>query len=273
MNFYGLLGEKLSHSISPMIHHKIFSLLNIEGAYKTFEVEKKDLNKFVESLKVLKIKGCNVTIPYKEEIIKYLDEISEEAKKIKAVNTILLKHDKLYGFNSDYHGFNTILVKNHIEIQEKTAMVLGTGGASKAVIALLLDKKIKKIYVVSRIKKLKLNNEDERIEYKTYDEINNIKGDVLINTTPVGMYPNLDQQPVNEIIINNFDVLIDLIYNPRKTKFIKCGEKLNKKVCGGLEMLVGQAIKSSEIWHNTSIEDNIKEILYLYVDEQFKLGE
>ncbi|MDR5588823.1 shikimate dehydrogenase [Clostridium aquiflavi] len=270
MNFYGLLGEKLSHSISPMIHNKIFSLLNINGAYKIFEVEKNNLSKFTESLKVLKIKGCNVTIPYKEDIMKYLDEISPEAKKIKAINTILLKDNKLYGFNSDYYGFNSILVRNNIEVNGKIAIILGTGGASKAAVTLLLDRGIKKIYLVSRSKKSIHLDEDIRIEYRTYEDIGNVQGDILINATPVGMYPNVDNNPVDEKIINNFDVLIDLIYNPRETKFLQCGKRLNKKVCGGLEMLLGQAIKSSEIWHDISINPDIQEKLYSYINEEFK---
>ncbi|AIY81235.1 shikimate dehydrogenase [Clostridium cagae] len=270
MNFYGVLGEKLSHSISPMIHNKIFSLLDIKGAYKIFEVEREDLKKFADSLRVLKIKGCNVTIPYKEDIMKYLDEISPEAKKIKAINTILLKNNKLYGFNSDYYGFNSILLRNNIEANDKVAMVLGTGGASKAAVTLLLDKGIKKIYLVSRSKKSIPLNPDNRIEYRIYKDIGNVKGDILINATPVGMYPNVDKNPVDEKIINNFDVLIDLIYNPRDTKFLQCGKKLNKKICGGLEMLVGQAIKSSEIWHDISINSDIQEKIYSYIDEEFR---
>lgn len=102
MDFYGVLGHKLPHSISPQIHKEIFSLLNIEGAYKIFEVEKDDLCKFADSLRVLKIKGTNVTIPYKEDIMKYLDFISPESQKIKAINTIFLKDNKLYGYNTDY---------------------------------------------------------------------------------------------------------------------------------------------------------------------------
>lgn len=105
MDFYGVLGEKLPHSISPEIHEEIFSLLNIDGAYKIFEVEKKDISKLCDSLRILKIKGTNVTIPYKQEVMKYLDSISEEAEKIGAVNTIYLKDGKLYGYNSDYFGF------------------------------------------------------------------------------------------------------------------------------------------------------------------------
>ena len=230
MDFYGVLGEKLPHSISPEIHDEIFSLLNINGAYKIFEVEKKDINKLCDSLRILKIKGTNVTIPYKQEVMKYLDSISEEAEKIGAVNTIYLKDGKLYGYNSDYFGFGTIIKKYDVELEGKITMVLGTGGASKAVVTYLLDKGVKKIYLVSRNHKNESDYKDDRVEYTTYEEIEEIKGDVIINTTPVGMYPKTGVSPVGENIIKNFDTLVDIIYNPRVTEFLAIGEKLNKKV-------------------------------------------
>lgn len=270
MNFYGLLGEKLGHSISPEIHHKIFELLNIHGAYKIFEVEKQDINKFCDSLKILKIKGTNVTIPYKQEVMKYLDSISEEAEKIGAVNTIYLKEGKLSGYNTDYFGFGTIIDKNNVKVKDETAMVLGTGGASKAVVTYLLDKGVKNLYLVSRTKKDNSDYDDERVEYVTYEEIKDIKGQILINTTPVGMYPKVDASPVEDDVIGNFDTLIDIIYNPRITKFLETGNKLGKKVCGGLEMLVGQAIKAEEIWQEMSINNDVLEKVYEHINEQFK---
>lgn len=269
MEFYGVLGEKLPHSISPEIHEKIFKLLNINGAYKIFEVEKSDINKACDSLRILKIKGTNVTIPYKQEIMQYLDSISEEAEKIGAVNTIYLKDGKLSGYNTDYFGFGTIIDKNNVSVKDETAVVLGTGGASKAVVTYLLDKDIKKLYIVSRIKKDETDHDDIRVEYITYKEIEHIKGNILVNTTPVGMYPKTNVSPVNEEVINNFDTLIDIIYNPRMTKFLELGHKLGKKVCGGLEMLVGQAIKAEEIWQEININDEILDEVYEYINKQF----
>ena len=270
MEFFGLLGEKLGHSLSPEIHHKVFSLLNIEAAYKLFEVERNDLGKFAESLKVLKIKGSNVTIPYKEDIMKYLDFISPEAKKINAVNTIVLNENKLYGYNTDYFGFGTIISKNKVELKDKTIMVLGTGGASKAVIHYLLDNRVKEVYLVSRTKKSVSEYEDSRVKNVTYEEIKQIVGDVIVNTTPVGMYPNIDNSPVGEDIINNFQTLIDIVYNPRLTKFLSIVQNLNKKICGGLEMLVGQAIKAEELWQNRIIDDEVLEKVYNDINERFK---
>jgi shikimate dehydrogenase len=270
MEFYGILGGKLKHTISPMIHQKIFSLVNIEGAYKDFVVKPEDIGKVGESLKILKIKGLNVTIPYKEDIMKYLDFISPEAEKIKAVNTILLKDEKLYGYNTDYFGFGKIISKNEIKIKDEVAMVLGTGGAAKAVITYLLDEGIDKIYLVSRTHKDKHSYDKEKVQCVTYEEIENIKGHVIVNTTPVGMYPNIDASPVGENIINNFNVLIDIVYNPRETKFLKIGKEMNKKVCGGLVMLIYQAVKAEEIWQDISINEVLCEELSSYINKQFK---
>lgn len=269
MDFYGLFGEKLGHSLSPEIHNTFFNLTNIEGAYKLFEVEKENLSKAVEGLKALKIKGANVTIPYKVEIMQYLDFISDEAKKIKAVNTICLKDGKLYGYNTDYFGFGNIIKKNNIDINGKTAMVLGNGGACKAVITYLLDNNIEKIYLVSRRKNAKIDFDQNKVFLKTYDEISDIKGAVLVNTTPVGMYPNTENSVVDEDIIKNFDVLIDIVYNPRETKFLRLGKKLNKKVCGGMTMLIGQAVKSEEIWQQKEFDDSYIDDLYKKFADRF----
>ncbi len=266
MEFYGLLGEKLGHSVSPEIHHKVFEILNMEGAYKKFEVDKENLNKVADSIRTLKIKGMNVTIPYKQDIMPYLDYVSDEAKKINAVNTILLKDNKLYGYNSDYYGFGTILDRNGVNLKNKVAMVLGTGGASKAVVTYLLDHEVCNVYLVSRKKTDIKSYEDDRVKYVTYEEIKHIEGDVLVNATPVGMYPKVQDSPVDEEVIKNFHVLVDIIYNPRKTKFLQIGESLNKKICGGLEMLVGQAIKSEEIWQDMKIDSSVFEAVYSYIE-------
>ncbi|MCE5219930.1 MAG: shikimate dehydrogenase [Clostridium sp.] len=270
MDFYGLIGEKLSHSLSPKIHNTLFKALDIEGAYKLFEVGKEDLGKAVDSLKILKIKGVNVTIPYKQDVMKYLDFISEEAKKIGAVNSIYLNDGKLYGYNTDYFGFGTIIKNNDIKVKDSIAMILGNGGAAKSIITYLLDEGIKKIYLVSRKSKDNSGYDNERIECKSYDDIAQIKGDILINSTPLGMYPHIDETPVHEDVICNFNALIDIIYNPKETQFLKMGKALDKKVCGGIEMLVGQAIKAEEIWQGIPIDNEVTQELYSIFQDEFK---
>ncbi|GAB6168053.1 shikimate dehydrogenase [Clostridium carnis] len=269
MEFYGLLGEKLSHSLSPKIHKLILDYIKQDGGYKLFEVERNNLKAFTDAIKVLKVKGTNVTIPYKEDIIKYLDGISEEAKRIGAINTITLKNNKLYGDNTDYYGFGYMLEAHNITIKNKIAVILGNGGACKGALQYLLDNNICKVFIVSRKPKGNIYN-DDRVEIIDYKALENIKGDILINSTPVGMYPNVDLSPVGDNIIANFNILVDLIYNPTKTKFLLKGEALEKTVVGGLYMLVGQGVKAQEIWQNIKIDKSVIESIYNEISKEFK---
>jgi shikimate dehydrogenase len=261
MEFYGLLGEKLSHSLSPEIHSEILKSLNKNGAYKLFEVEKDSLRKFTEAIKLLKVRGCNVTIPYKKDIMKYIDIVSEEANKIGAVNTIFLKDGKLYGYNTDYFGFGYMLKISSIDVRDKVAVILGNGGASRAVLHYLLDNEAKEVYIVSRNPNKNLF-EFENTKLISYEELNSLSGDILINSTPVGMYPNIEHSPVSKEIVDRFNSLVDLVYNPMETKFLYYGRELNKQRAGGLYMLVGQAVKAQEIWQDTIINDSVIENIY-----------
>lgn len=271
MEFYGLLGEKLSHSLSPKINKIILEKNNTEGAYKLFEIPKDKLDNFVEAVKLLKIKGFNVTIPYKESIMKYLDCISDEATRIGAVNTVMLKDNKLYGYNTDYFGIEVMLKSKNINVKNKAAVILGSGGACKAVITYLLDNGVEKIYIVSRTpESVNLNSINKRILIINYGELKNISGYLIINTTPVGMYPNVDKSAVNNDIIKNFDVAVDLVYNPTKTKFLKIATEEGKVAIGGLHMLVGQAVKSQAIFNDRKISEELINYIYTEVAKDFK---
>lgn len=268
MEFYGLLGEKLSHSLSPEIHFEILNSIKRQGAYKLFEIEKDNLSDFAKALKLLKVKGCNVTIPYKKDIMKELDGISEEAVKIGAVNTIYLNNGSLQGFNTDYYGFGVMLKISSIEVKDSVAVILGNGGASRAVLHYLLDNGAKEVYIVSR----EPNNEEyslSNVKIISYEELKDIKGDILINSTPVGMYPNISESPVSKDIINNFTSIVDLIYNPYETKFLAYGKELNKKIVGGLYMLIGQAVKAQEIWQERDIDQGIIRDIYNKINVKF----
>jgi len=271
MEFYGLLGEKLSHSLSPKINKIILEKNNTEGAYKLFEIPKDKLDNFVESVKLLKIKGFNVTIPYKESIMKHLDYISEEATRIGAVNTVMLKDNKLYGYNTDYFGIEVMIQSKNINLKNKTAVILGSGGACKAVITYLLDNDVEKIYIVSRTpENVNLNSVNKKLSIINYDELVNINGYLIINTTPVGMYPNSDKSAVSKNIMKNFDVAVDLVYNPMKTKFLQMAIEEGKVAIGGLHMLVGQAVKSQAIFNDRQISEELINYIYTEVAKDFK---
>ena len=269
MKLYGLLGEKLGHSLSPEIHEQIFESLNINARYSLFQINRENLPKVIESINVLGISGVNVTIPYKQEIMKYLDFISEEARNIDAVNTIVFKDGKSYGYNTDYFGFKNMLKREKVILQDKIAVVLGTGGASKSVIQCLRDNKVKKIYLVSRSKENIKEYDNTNIVVVSYEELKNINGDMLINTTPVGMYPNINETPVNKDIISNFEVIVDIIYNPKETKLLEIGRDLGLKTVNGMYMLIDQAIKAEEIWQQISIDENISSEIYNKLSKMF----
>lgn len=263
---YGLLGEKLGHSLSPSIHNMIFEELGFEAEYNLFEVNHKDLKNAIDNFKKFEFKGINVTIPYKVDVMEYMDQISEEASKIEAINTITFEGGCLKGYNTDYYGFGMLLKKNNIEVKGKIAVILGSGGASKSVYQYLEDNGAGQIIIVSR------DPEKARDIFKgsksvSYEELNFIEGgDIIINCTPVGMFPNIDVSPVEEAIIGRFSSAIDLIYNPKETLFLKYAEEKGVKALNGLYMLVGQAVKSQEIWNHIEISDEIAEKIFIKID-------
>lgn len=259
MNFYGLFGESLAHSFSPSLHKMIYQKTGIEAAYKLFAFPPSQLKSAIDGIQTLSIKGVNVTIPYKEAVMPYLDEIDRFAKKLGSVNTIEKVNGKLIGHNTDYSGFGLILNRRNWDIKGKTAVVLGSGGAAKTVEAYLIDHGIKQLYIVSRTPERFEDTKNKR--YTNYEEAEKLSGDYLINTTPVGMYPNVKVSPLSETSIQRFDYLIDLIYNPDQTTFLRLGQKNNKQTANGLDMLVGQAIRAVEIWENCSIDEQITEQL------------
>jgi shikimate dehydrogenase len=245
MKKFGLLGEKLIHSKSPQIHKEILKYINREGTYKLIETSKEKMSQYIN-----KYDGLNVTIPYKIEVIKYLNDITDVAKNIGAVNTIY----KGVGYNTDYYGFKKMLNIKNIDVENKMIYILGTGGASKAVHQYLKDNNSKSVIFVSRSKQNK--------NTITYSELNDVNGDIIINTTPVGMYPNIEKSPVNNKILKNFNIAIDLIYNPLETKFLFHAKELGLYTVNGLYMLIGQAIKAEEIWQECDIEIELLEKIY-----------
>lgn len=259
---FGLLGEKLGHSISPQIHSLIFQQLNIKGYYHLFEVKKENLKDAVLGFKALGLKGVNVTIPYKIEVMKYLDCISQEAEKIGAVNTIGFKDNKMIGYNTDYYGFGMMLDKFNVQLENKKVVILGTGGAANSVIQYVLDNNVKDIAIVTR--DLSRVKEDfKKFNLINYNEINLLKEqDIIINCTPVGMYPNVESCPIDKKEISKFNTAVDLIYNPGETKFLSYGRECGLKTINGLYMLVGQAIKAEEIWNDISIDQHITDKIY-----------
>lgn len=299
MKRYGVLGERLSHTMSPQIHKMFFAEVNkffgeysnrIDATYEVVEIARHDFADCKKTL--LAFDGLNITVPYKQDIMQFLDEIDEEAKKIGAVNTIVNKGGKLLGCNTDAFGFGYLLDSNKLNVQDKVVAVLGSGGASKAVVYSLIEKRAKTILIVSRNPKCaykqflhfgsnmiceseiednnlskslyKIGVKNTIIECISYGEMQYMNGYLIINATPVGMYPNVDESPVDMTTVEKFENVCDIIYNPSVTKLCSfglslyhnniaeshCQSKEDAITCNGLAMLVAQAIKSEEHWGN-----------------------
>lgn len=237
---FGLLGEHLSHSFSPLIH----SLL-ADYPYALYEVDRDVLGEWVKNNDLW---GYNVTIPYKTEIMKYCDEISPQAQMIGAVNTVVRRSDgTLFGENTDYFGFSYMLSSLNIDVQGAKALVLGSGGASKTVCAVLKSQGAD-VVVISR------NGENN------YHNLHLHRDAVLIvNTTPVGMYPNTGVSPVDLSIFPQCKGVCDVIYNPAKTALILQAEELGIPFVNGLSMLVAQAHRACEVFTDSSISESVIE--------------
>lgn len=252
---FGLIGNHISYSQSPVIHQKLGKLINEDIEYKILDIEEHQLGIYIDKLKSGEFQGFNVTKPYKECFFDYLDELSEVAKDIQAINTIYIKDGKIIGDNTDVYGFEYLLDVNQIDVENKRVLILGTGGASKAVAYVLKNKGAKYQYA-SRIKDKK---RDQKVI--SYDEINPYDFDIYINTTPVGTYPDIKSSPLHRDKISN-QIVIDLIYNPKITEFMSYA---NQSV-NGLMMLIAQAIQSESLWLKKEIKivdvlEQIKEVI------------
>lgn len=241
---YGLIGENLSHSKSKEIH-ELFGKYN----YNLKDLKKSDVESFFENKNFI---GINVTIPYKEISMKYLYYVDDLAREIGAVNTIVNRAGKLIGYNTDYFGFDYSLNHFDINIKDKKVLILGSGGASKMIQKLARDKGAKSVIVISR------NGENN---YETLDKFKDYN--ILINATPVGMYPNNMECKVDLDKFQDLESVIDLIYNPLNTKLILDAKRLGLKTMSGLLMLVVQAFFAAELFLDEKLDKCLIKKVYL----------
>ena len=248
-----LIGETLKHSLSKQLHNKMGGY-----SYELVEVAKGELGQFVKSNK---FDAYNVTIPYKSEIIPLLDDLSKTALDIGAVNTVVCKEGRLTGYNTDYYGMKYMICSSKFYFDGKTVMVLGSGATSKTAVYVAKSLGAKKILVVSR--KGAIN----------YDNCYNFSPDYIINTTPVGTFPNQDESAVDISKFTNLLGVVDVVYNPLKTKLLFQAEQLNIKNVGGLKMLVAQAKYARDLFINGEVnfvdeDDNIEKLYLDLIKEQ-----
>ena len=274
----GLFASPSSHSVSPIIHNNAFEKLGLNYVYLSFEVNKDNLKDAAQSIKTLNMRGVNLSMPNKKEVIQYLDEISETAKLSQSVNTIVNDNGILKGYSTDGKGFFKSLEEEKIFMKDKNITILGTGGASIAIISQAVFEGIKNIFVFKRDKNWKeqkkiLDNIASKtncnIELNSLEDKNILKrkieeSDLLINATSVGMKE--DFSLIEDKSFFRKDLIVsDIIYNPSKTKLLQIAEKEGCKIINGIGMLLYQGALSFELWTNKKMPvDYIKEIIFNY---------
>jgi shikimate dehydrogenase len=244
---YGLIGEKLGHSYSKIIHEKL-----ADYTYDLCPLTKEEFHDF---MKRREFTAINVTIPYKRDVIPYLESMDESATAIGAVNTIVNRDGKLYGYNTDMPGFIYMVNKNGITIKDKKVVVLGNGGAAQAIKAGVKKLGAKSITVVDVVLTEGVISYEECFEKHSDAE-------VIVNTSPVGMYPNSDNSPVDLTHFPQCRAVVDVIYNPITTKLVAQARELGMTGVTGLEMLVAQAKYAVEIFLDTTLDEKIIDEIY-----------
>lgn len=244
---YGLIGEKLGHSYSKIIHETL-----ADYTYDLIPLTREEFTTFMEKKEFMAI---NVTIPYKQEVIPYLDELDPLATEIGAVNTIVNKDGRFIGYNTDFYGFRYMLQHNNISIGGKKCIILGNGGTARTVHAVLKHLGAAQILTVSR------KGSDQTLSYDNCYK-NHTDATVIVNTTPLGMYPNIDASPLDLTHFHQCEAVVDVIFNPLKTKLALQAEELGFKAVTGLEMLVAQAKQAIEYFLDTKLEDRVIEETY-----------
>jgi len=266
---YGIIGKPLSHSLSPLLHNFWFKKHNIKATYSLIETDINHIDKIINKIKKKELQGINVTIPYKQEVIPYLDLVINDAKQTSSVNTIYLNDDnKIVGENTDVYGFNCSFI-HKIEdknLLEKNILILGAGGVTPSIIYALVKKNIKRIFISNRTleKAENIKKKFPFVEIILWEKINNKSQDmdVIINATSLGM------QKVNNFnkVIEKFKtelIYYDVVYNPLETTILKNFKEQKVKTFNGLEMFLYQGQKSFYLWHgiNPDVESELKKII------------
>lgn len=267
----GLIGYPLKHTLSPVMHNSAMCEMGISGVYLALEIQPEKLEDAVKGLSALKFLGFNVTIPYKVDVMKFLDNITEEANMVGAVNTVsIYPSGKMVGDNTDVYGFiSTFSQEDKAFIKDKNAAIIGAGGASRAVGAALIklgvtsidlyDINLDTAHTTGNVIS-KAANGKVKVNVNSIKNINIDNVSLLINASPVGMHPNTNIMSINEGLLEHLNenaIVFDLIYRPFETQLLKKAKGIGLKTYNGTEMLVQQGAKALELWLNEKVPVNI----------------
>ncbi|KEP27020.1 shikimate dehydrogenase [Bacillus zhangzhouensis] len=272
---YGLIANPVGHSMSPDIHNAALKDAGIDGHYHGFQVEENDLADAISGMKALGISGFNVTVPHKVEIMQYLDKIDVTAERLRAVNTVRLEKGQLVGYNTDGEGFlHSLLEALDQPLSELSFLMIGAGGAARAIYTTIADYAPKRFDISNRtIEKAEalIQSADGKVTSSAIalntaeDRLGDY--DVIIHTTSIGMYPNVEETPISLTNAKKTAVVCDIVYNPIETKLLSEAAGLGLKTVDGVGMFVGQAARAFELW--TGITPDIEKMKSIVIE---KLG-
>ena len=255
MKKFAVIGDPIKHSLSPIMHRWVFKQLNLNATYEKINVEENQLKKIISRINNGNLSGVNVTIPHKTSILPLLDEVNPRAEKIGAVNMVMKSKSKIIGNNTDWYGFSMAINRNKIEFASRSIILLGFGGVAKSILFALKNFGVENIIILKR-------NLSEEIFIKGISFVSLSKADhvinnnsIIINTTPLGMNDN--RSAIDKSLINEKQILIDVIYNPLETKFIKLGKEKGAKTFNGLDMFIEQGLASLDLWFGSSISRKV----------------
>ena len=255
MKKYLVIGNPIQHSLSPLIHNFWIKKNNISAIYEKEKLEKGSLKNLISKVKDGKINGVNVTIPFKKDVIPYLEELTSEAERTQSVNTIYLNNNKITGHNTDIDGFRLAVQDLKFDISRKHILIVGAGGVVPSIIYALMKMKVNKISLINRTKEKAENLKKlfKDLNIINWDEIQNF--DMIINATSVGLKIN-DELNLDLSKIENNKLFYDVIYNPKETNFLKNAKTLGNRTENGKKMFIHQAAQSFKIWHGIQPEIN-----------------
>ncbi len=251
---FAVIGDPIDHSLSPTIHNAAYRELGLECTYIAYKIPKDQLDVEIDSLKKIKISGFNVTIPHKINMLEFLDEMDENCRIIGATNTVINEDGYLKGYNTDMDGFLEPIKNRNITIKDSNVLLLGSGGAARAIIAGMAKEKAKEVTIINRTKEHATELKEFSInlgldaEVKSITEMNDLHTDYnfIINSSSLGLKNEFNIVPPE--IINEETIVYDIVYKPVNTELIKESKKKNAEIIYGYEMLLSQAIRSFEIW-------------------------
>ena len=248
MKKYLVIGNPITHSLSPELHNYWLKENDINGIYNKEELNENDLKEFFLKIKNKEINGANITVPFKRDVISYLDELSLEAEKTQSVNTVYLKDDKIIGHNTDIDGFELAMKNVDYDVEGKKVLILGAGGVVPSVIFALYKMKVLSVTICNRTKTKaeNLKNLFNDLEIVDWGKASNF--DMIINATSIGLKKE-DKLNLDLSKLQNSEFFYDVIYNPKETNFLKDGKNLGKITENGKKMFIYQAAKAFKIWH------------------------